>query len=486
MNWLYNSACALAIAAQALGEKQPDLAAGCAAEAADLLRRSVAAGNTNFAAIQSDLDLEAIRDRDEFRQVLAQGQLDRSLAGLWETDPAQESAPLIGLEPGLPRARCQELAATGFRPVTISVDSQSKFDDPKSPIVTASVWRRPVIPDAARDALARRQANAAAALLRMGTGDEVWPLLKHSPDPRVRSYLIHALAPLGCDSRAIVRRIEEEADTSVRRALVLALGEFSDEQFPIAQRAPLIEPLLSICESDPDAGLRAAGEWLLRQWGQGEQVKALSNKHRMNDTQRQAAQPRQWYVNTQGQTFVIFQPDEFLMGSPASEPDHDPNEGQHGRRLPRRFAMAAQEVTHSEYAAFQATHPETQVVDIDKYVKTDDSPQIAMSWYEAAAYCNWLSEQEGIPQDQWCYEPNPQGKYSKGMRANCRLLGYRLPSEAEWEYACRAGAVTSRYYGSSEGLLGKYAWYLQNGIHRTWPVGSLKPNEAGLFDPTFR
>jgi formylglycine-generating enzyme required for sulfatase activity len=60
--------------------------------------------------------------------------------------------------------------------------------------------------------------------------------------------------------------------------------------------------------------------------------------------------------------------------------------------------------------------------------------------------------------------------------------GYRLPTEAEWEYACRAGAVTSRYYGESDELLAKYAWYNKNSSQRTSPVGSLKPNDFGLFD----
>ena len=187
-----------------------------------------------------------------------------------------------------------------------------------------------------------------------------------------------------------------------------------------------------------------------------------------------------WYVTGTGQTYFVSRPVEFTFGSPVTEPGRFPEEVPHRRRIERSFAVATREVTVAEFLRVLPAHVWDR-----EYTPEDSAPAITVTWYEAAEYCNRLSEQEGIPEREWCYERNEQGKYAEGMRTkpgHLRLSGYRLPTGAEWEYSCRAGAGTSRPYGRGADLLPRYAWGPKNSDERTWPVGQLRPNDFGLFD----
>jgi formylglycine-generating enzyme required for sulfatase activity len=164
------------------------------------------------------------------------------------------------------------------------------------------------------------------------------------------------------------------------------------------------------------------------------------------------------------------------MGGPEEE-----IEMQHRRRVGRSFAIMTHEVTVDQYLRFRPEHDYFR-----EYAPELSCPVQQVTWYEAAEYCNWLSEREGLREDEWCYLPNSDGEYAEGMQPAPEYLektGYRLPTEAEWEYACRAGTVTSRYYGETGDLLDEYAWCAINSHERSMcPVGNAKPNGLGLFD----
>jgi formylglycine-generating enzyme required for sulfatase activity len=150
----------------------------------------------------------------------------------------------------------------------------------------------------------------------------------------------------------------------------------------------------------------------------------------------------------------------FMMGSPPDEGGREDDETQHRVTITRAYCMKATEVTHGEWQAVMGSNP-------SEFTSCGaNCPVENVSWEEAVGYANALSRREGLPE---CY--------SDSTFSGLSCKGYRLPTEAEWEYAARAGTTAATY-----GNLDSVAWYTANSGAATHPVGQKQPNAWGLYD----
>jgi hypothetical protein len=316
--------------------------------------------------MDEDADLDPIRDEPAYGQIMKAGHPDRRYANVWETDANFEAIAIYGLDPAAHLRKCREIDAQDYRPVSWTATRTS----PEGPLVTASVWHRPTVQEDARDRFAERQARAAIALVRMGKADEVWPLLRHSTDPRLRSFVLNWLSPLAAEPNRIaagLNRVDRNAkptpapgqqkmdavlfhpETSMRRAMILALGTYGTAGFSPGERESLVANFLELYRNDPDAGIHGAAEWALRKWGQQEKLKEVDAQL----TGQKDWGDRRWCINRQGQTFARIEgPVEFRMGSPPTEPERSEVETPRVVSIPRSFAIAAKEVTIEQFQRF--------------------------------------------------------------------------------------------------------------------------------------
>ena len=153
------------------------------------------------------------------------------------------------------------------------------------------------------------------------------------------------------------------------------------------------------------------------------------------------------FINSIGMTFVLIPAGEFMMGSNDGDYDERPV---HPVRLSRPFYLGKYEVTQGQWQAVMGRNP-------SHFTGDPNLPVEQVSWEEVQTFVRTLNAREGV-------------------------TAYRLPTEAEWEYAARAGSTTTYSFGDKARKLGDYAWYGDNAEGRTHPVGQRKPNAWGLYD----
>lgn len=342
-----------------------------------------------------------------------------------------------------------------------------------------------VNPEEFRNQLALTKTRIAILLFHLGRFDEVWKAIEDLDDPRFRSSVIHHLVAAGIDPSALLREFKKQTSPNIRQLILQSLGRYPRTTFATTERENVINILLGVFEKDRDSGVRSAAEWVVRSWGYGEQLASIEAKL----AGIPQANNQNWFVSRSGIPFAVqVGPVDGIVGKAEHEWGTDGDDSVYHRvKVDRTFAIATKETTLSQFRDCIEDCKEhfhkNFTTGIDWASRTMDSPVNNIAYLDAAIFCRWLGEKEGIPEEEQCYPPF--GEIRNGMTLPTNFLerkGYRLPTRVEWEMACRQGCLTPFHFGSDFEIMNSYAWTIANSNNHAHPVGLLMPNRLGLFD----
>ncbi|MCL2832770.1 MAG: formylglycine-generating enzyme family protein [Treponema sp.] len=196
------------------------------------------------------------------------------------------------------------------------------------------------------------------------------------------------------------------------------------------------------------------------------------------------------YVSEKGISMVWIPAGTFLMGSSEDDPDHQTDETQHDVSLSNGFYMGIYPVTQGQWVTVVGENWSEFTTDASEGEVQGNRPAESIIWYYAIEFCNALSLRESLTpyynldtnyySDP--YNDSDVDDFKMLVTKNETANGYRLPTEAQWEYACRAGTSTTYNFGNDVSQLGDYAWYQGNSGSKTHEVGLKIPNAWGLYD----
>ena len=352
-----------------------------------------------------------------------------------------------------------------------------------------------VAPASLNEATANSSLETLQANARISIGElldpltvEHWRVFSGEVAQDVRAYAIHH-AHEKIPAEVLLRRLQVERSSSIRAGMLLAISEFEQQEILKIARSirnddsgtaskDLFEELLFWYVNDPDSEVHACLGYLLRQWQQHEMLQRLRPILEQKLTPFEGG----WYQPLHVSEMVVVPgPTEAVLGSPSKEVGRNsaPEQIEDLRTVlvPRTFAICSTEVTQYQYWRTSDRYWDSPAPE------DPDAPLNAIPWRSAAEFCNRLSELEGIPPAEHCYYAveGPAGLNWRQKENALELTGYRLPTDEEWEVACRAGTSAIRPFGEETTFLHEYVRGEQPAGGRL-NVGSLKPNSFGLFD----
>ena len=325
--------------------------------------------------------------------------------------------------------------------------------------------------------LARKIGCLGAALMLRGQGELVLEQLEFSQNPTIRSYLIHCYAAGNGPAQPVVdllvdRRnrgergeINDGLSPSVAASLMQILGNL-----PAASQVPasLRNFAIATYKSNDHGELNATAEWYLRKQGYEQDLSSSKVAKGVG------------YLTCEGHTMIKL-PGGITsqVGSSNLDRNRLANEERHSVEIPLGLYFSRHELSRDQIERFRAA-----VGHRPKYAGSDPAG-VRIGFFEAAAYCNWLSELEGIPESEWCYLPNEEGEVGPGLvivEDHLQRRGFQIPTPDLWEYACRGGTSTPKPFGFGNEVSSNYVRWMGTRAENRDRAAARLPNGFGLFD----
>lgn len=350
--------------------------------------------------------------------------------------------------------------------------------------------------------IGRRRANAAISSLLLGHIGGAIKCLTVDNDFESATQFVHLSRKQGISAQTAFdcfRACRAEAQKKgqgrqsdrLAYSSILLLGQFPPSDFDAYER--IQSEIRNLYSQHPSAGVHSACGWLLKRWGLDKE------KREVDEREFPYSPDREWFTirvtpkkDALGNrisiedgeiflTMIVFPNGSFKMGSPESEVNRQGNETQINVSLSRPFALSDREVPWRAFNVFDASRNFNAINQQYKKTQSLDLSAHAITWDECIRFCHWIGVWSNVTDEEQALL-NIEYAEAKDLEYDLSRTGFRLPTEAEWEYANRGELTTPYFFGSDRSLVSSYGWTANDSTTYSQIGGQLCPSSFGLFD----